>query len=157
MHSQNSCLIFAPSFPSPCGLPFSNSFILLAPATPQPPAMLQLSPYPHQPCVLPSHITSFLQSQSICLCLSSLPAHHYHWQMLTQTKHFGDGFIPFSMFPNHMSSINLRFMLTSVCENLTSYSTEEPGTWTGFLSAFVVKKNVADPDLKQGVTQFKTN
>lgn len=32
----------------------------------------------------------------------------------------------------------------------------EPGRWTGSLSAFVVKKDVADPDLKQKVTQSKT-
>lgn len=32
----------------------------------------------------------------------------------------------------------------------------EPGRWTGSLSAFVVKKDVADADLKQKETQFKT-
>lgn len=85
------------------------------------------------------------------------PAHRCHWQMLTQTEHFGNGFTPFFMFPNHMSRINLYFVLTAVCGNLTWYSTGEPGTWRGFLSAFVVKKNVSDPDLKQGVTQLKTN
>ena len=32
----------------------------------------------------------------------------------------------------------------------------ELGRWTGSLSAFMVKKDVADPDLKQKVTQAKT-